>query len=90
MGNQTFGLSWGIETGQMLYYLIDFVWMEDGSWMYQRFSDEDVSALCIEVPQVNEGSAPIKLLQVNEAQKTLGLMTCPSGSLESALKQMKE
>ena len=46
--------------------------------------------LKIGVPLVDGSMVTIEQLAINKAIKTLGLMTCPSGSCEGAFTQMQE
>ena len=90
-------LSWGnllIATGGSLkpakcfYHLISFVWKHDGSWQYAN--NEDVEEFAIVIPQPDNTVTAITHLGVNEASKTLGSMTCPSGDPSAALRRVQE
>jgi peptidoglycan hydrolase-like protein with peptidoglycan-binding domain len=90
-------LSWGnllIATGGSLkpakcfYHLISFVRKHDGSWQYAN--NETVEELALVIPQPNNTVTPISHLGVNEASKTLGSMTCPSGDPTAALQRVQE
>ena len=90
-------LSWGnllIATGGSLkpskcfYHLIAFAWQRDGSWVYQSLENEE--AFDIVIPLPDDTVATIKHLGVDEASKTLGSMTCPSGRSTAAISRMQE
>ncbi len=90
-------INWGcllIVTGGALklpkcfYHMISFMWKADGSWRYK--TNENIQELSILVPLVNGQLAPIEHLLVKTSTKTLGQMTCPTGSSDGAISQMKE
>ena len=95
-------INWGkllIATGGALkptkcsFYLISFKWNKEGQWNYEH-SEVEVE-WDIGVPLVDGNMAAIKHLSaiehlsVDSALKTLGSMTCPSGSNKSSLERMK-
>jgi hypothetical protein len=95
-------INWGkllIATGGALkptkcsFYLISFKWNKEGQWNYEHNEVEE--EWDIGVPLVDGNMAAIKHLSaiehlsVDSALKTLGSMTCPSGSNKSALERMK-
>ena len=89
--------NWGkllIATGGSLkpekcfYHLIDFTWTRKGGWQYIAHHEDEGAAMFIPLP---DGTmAPISHLAVNDAQKTLEVVTCPSGNSAGSLCQMKE
>ncbi len=89
--------NWGrllIATGGTLkpdkcfYHLIDFAWTQKGGWQYIAHHEDASAALFVPLP---DGTmAPISHLAVDDAQKTLGVTTCPSGNSTGSLHQMKE
>ena len=90
-------LSWGnllIATGGSLkpikcfYHLISFTWNRKGQWSYSKNEDEE--CLGIVIPQPDDTVVPIVHLGVNEASKTLGSMTCPSGDTSAALSRIQD
>ena len=90
-------LSWGnllIATGGSLkpvkcfYHLISFTWNRHGQWSYSDNHTEE--CLQIFIPQPNDTLVPITHLGVNDASKTLGSMTCPSGKAEAAIDRIQE
>lgn len=96
-GLQESVLSWGsllIATGGALkpckcfYHLISFDFDEKGLWRYATNHDKEELQLVIPLP---DGSlAEIEHLPVSQAHKTLGSMTCPTGSGEAAMQQMRD
>jgi hypothetical protein len=88
--------NWGrllIATGGTLkpdkcfYHLIDFAWRQKGGWQYIAHHEDEGAALFVPLP---DGTmAPISHLAVDDAQKTLGVTTCPSGNSTGSLHQMK-
>jgi hypothetical protein len=90
-------LSWGrllLATGGALkpakcfHHMIYFSCKPDGSWKYDI--NNKVPKLSILVPLADGSHAPINHLLVTTPTKTLGQMTCPTGSSEGAILQMKE
>ncbi len=89
--------NWGrllIATGGTLkpdkcfYHLIDFAWTQKGGLQYIAHHEDASAALFVPLP---DGTmAPISHLAVDDAQKTLGVTTCPSGNSIGSLHQMKE
>ena len=63
------------------YYLVDYEWMEDGSW--EMVSSVDLPLLTVPLPDGSD--AEIKQLPVNEANKTLGVWTNPAGICQKQL-----
>ena len=89
--------NWGhllIATGGILkpekcfYHLIDFAWTQKGGWQYIAHHEDECAALF--VPLTDGTMAPISHLAVDDAQKTLGFTTCPSGNSAGSLHQMKD
>lgn len=87
-GLQNSIINWGkllIATGGALkpikcaYSLISFAWKKDGTWVYEDNVSNDDSWDMV-VPLVNGEVEGIQHLSVDEAVKTLGSMTCPSGN----------
>jgi hypothetical protein len=85
-------INWGkllIATGgalkpiKCLYYLISFQWKAGRRWEY--CSNEDKEDYAIGVPLADGRLIDIKHLSVNSVVKTLGSMTCPSGSNQAGL-----
>jgi len=89
--------NWGhllIATGGTLkpekcfYHLIDFTWTKKRGWQYTALHEEEEAALFVPLPDGK--TAPISHLAVDNAQKTLGVITCPSGNSTGSLTQMKD
>jgi hypothetical protein len=85
-------INWGkllIATGGALkpekcsYYLISFKWKADGTWLYDQ--NELHPHFTLSVPMVGGFQEEIEHLPISKAIKTLGFMTCPSGSSVSAI-----
>jgi hypothetical protein len=89
--------NWGkllIATGGSLkpekcfYHMIDFAWTCKGGWQYIMHHKDQGTAVFVPLP---DGTmAPISHLAVDDAQKTLEVVTCPSGNSAGGLRQMKE
>ncbi len=90
-------VNWGkllIAIGKILkpekcfYHLIDFVWTRKGGWQYITHHKDKGAAMFVPLP---DGTmAPISHLVVNNAQKTLGVVTCLSGNSAGGFCQMKK
>jgi len=82
--------NWGrllIATGGTLKPKIDFAWTQKGGWQYIPHHEDEGAALFVLLP---DGTmAPISHLTVDDAQKTLGVITCPTGNSAGSLHQMK-
>ncbi len=70
------------------YYLISFEWREDGLWGYAK--NETNQEYQIRVPLADGSMAEIEQYGVNVPSKTLGSITCPTGSGEGAILAMQE
>ena len=90
-------INWGrllIATGGALkpekcsYYLISFDWKKDGTWKYNSCVDDE--EMTILVPMADGSYEPIEQLPLTTAIKTLGSMTCPTGSNTSSFLRMQE
>ena len=90
-------VNWGkllIATGGSLkpekcfYHLIDFVWTRKGGWRYIAHHKNEGTAMFVLL--LDGTMSPISHLAVNDAKKTLGVVTCPSGNSAGGLRQMKE
>ena len=77
-----------LKPGKCSYYLISFRWKADGTWVYENNAIRP--DLAIGVPLADGSLAEIEHLPVESAIKTLGLMTCPTGSSASALGRMQQ
>jgi hypothetical protein len=77
-----------LKPAKCFYHMISFTWKADGSWSYE--ANENVQQLSILVPLADGHVALIEHLPVTTPTKTLGQMTCPTGSSEGAITQMKD
>ena len=90
-------VNWGrllVATGGVLkpekcfYHMISFLWDKEGQWRYDKNADdEDMDIL---VPLEDGSMAQIEHLPLDASTKTLGSMTCPTGSSAGSLTQMVE
>jgi hypothetical protein len=70
------------------FHLISFTWDEDGNWAYKdNEEDEDLQAA---VPLADGSFGNIQHLGIHEPTKTLGSMTCPSGSSKGSIEYMQK
>jgi hypothetical protein len=68
------------------FHLLSFQWKADGTWVYE--TNKTNANLAIGVPMADGSVEEIEHLPCNRALKTLGLLTCPSGSNSTALDRM--
>jgi hypothetical protein len=66
---------------------MDFQWTQRGGWQYIKHH-KDESALMF-APLPNGSRALIQHRAVDNAQKTLGIISCPSENCTGSLTQMK-
>lgn len=69
-------------------YLWDFDYSDDGEWAYSAEAEDEKYDLII--PLTDGGSSSIERLGVDDARKTLGYWTTPSGNAEVSIQRMKE
>jgi hypothetical protein len=72
----------------MLFHLIDFQWTRRGGWKYIGHHEDETAAVFVLLP--NGLTALIQHQAVDDAQKTLRIIICPSGNSTGSLTQMKE
>ncbi len=77
-----------MKPAKCFYHIILFSWRPDGSWRYEL--NETLNNLEISIPLADGSIARINHLPVSTSAKTLGQMTCPTGSSKGALQQMRE
>ena len=77
-----------LKPSKCFYHLISFSWKPDGSWYYDANEHED--ELTLEIPLPDGSYAEIAHCGVEEAHKTLGVITCPSGNSKPTIEHMKE
>ncbi len=89
--------NWGkllLATGRALkpitcfFHLISFAWQEDSSWYYEN--NEEDTEFQAKIPLTNGSFGDIQHLGINEPIKTLGSMTCPSGSSKGSIEYMQK
>ena len=77
-----------LKPNKCFFHLISFAWKEDDSWFYENNeNDEEFQA---KVPLADGSFGNIQHLGINEPIKTLGSMTCPSGSSKGSIEYAKE
>jgi hypothetical protein len=67
---------------------MDFAWTIKGGWQHVAHHENITAA--VTVPMPDRTTAPITHQTVNDAHKTLGVVTCLSGNSKGSLLQMKE
>jgi hypothetical protein len=77
-----------LKPAKCFYHLISFSWQLDGTWRYD--SNENIPELGIMVPLEDGMAAAIEHLPATTPTKTLGQMTCPTGSSGGAIVQMQQ
>jgi hypothetical protein len=89
-------INWGrllLATGGALklekcsFFLLSFRWKADGSWVYEL--NESNPNFAIGIPMADGSLEEIEHLPCSSALKTLGSMTCPTGSNTAALDRMR-
>ena len=87
-GKLLIATSGSLKPEKCFYHLIDFAWTRKGGWQYIAHHEDEGAAVFVPLP---DGTMPlISHLAINDAQKTLGVVTCPSGNSAGGLRQMKE
>jgi hypothetical protein len=86
-GKLLIAMGGALKLAKCSYYLISFSRKADGTWIYS--TNEIRPELQISVPMADGSLVEIEHLPVNRAVKTLGSMTCPSGSNMAALQHMQ-
>ncbi len=77
-----------LKPAKCFYHLILFLWNPDGTWWYD--TNDRQSDLKIMVPLEDGMLTTIEHLPITAPTKTLGQMTCPTGSSDGAIAQMQE
>ncbi len=70
------------------FHLLDFAWTKKGGWQYIAHHEDETAV--ITVPMPDGTMASIKHGAVDNAQKMLVVVTCPSGNSMGSLQQMRE
>ncbi len=76
-----------LKGSKCFFHLITFGFKADETWYYEKNEDEE--NFHIGIPTKGEGAELIEHCGVDMAHKTLGVMTCPSGSNDAAIERMK-
>jgi hypothetical protein len=77
-----------LKPDKSFFHLMNFAWTRTGGWQYV-VHHEDITAT-VTVPMPDGTTAPITHQVAEDAQTTLGVVTCPSGNSKGSLLQMKE
>ncbi len=77
-----------LELERFSFYLLSFRFKADGTWAYEI--NEANPDLAIGVPMSDGSLEEIEHLPCSSALKTLGSMTCPTGSNTAALNRMQQ
>jgi hypothetical protein len=67
---------------------MDVAWTRNSGWQY--IAHHEYITAAVTVLMTDGTMAPITHQAVDDAQKTLGVVTCPSGNSKGSLLQMKE
>jgi hypothetical protein len=87
-GNLLVATGGSLKPDTCFFHLLDFVWTKKGGWQYAAHHKDETAVIMVLMP---DGTvAPIMHRAVDDAQKTLGVVTCPSGNSKGSLQQMKE
>ncbi len=70
-----------------VFYLMSFKWKVNGTWEYNQ--NELNPNFALGVPMADGSLEQIEHLPISKGIKTLGSMTCPSGSSTVAIERMK-
>ncbi len=87
-GNLLFVTGGSLKPSKCFYYLISFNFEERGMWRYAN--NQERADLGIFIPKPDDTLTGIEHLPVDQAHKTLGSMTCPTGSRDAAIQQMQD
>ncbi len=87
-GHLLIAMGGALKSNKCSFYLISFKWKADGTWVYKNNIIRP--DLAIGIPLADSSLAEIEHLPVSSAVKTLGSMTCPTGSSTAALGQMQQ
>jgi hypothetical protein len=87
-GKLLIGTRGTLKPKKCFFHLIDFQWTRQGGWRYIGYHEDETAAVFITLP--NGMLAPIQHRVVDDAQKTLRIIICPSGDSTGSLTQMKK
>jgi hypothetical protein len=77
-----------LKLDKCFFHLMDFQWTWQGSWQYIGHHEDETASMFVLLPA--SATAPIQHRAVDNAQKTLGIITCPSGYSMGSLTQIKK
>ncbi len=86
-GNLLIASGGALKPPKCFSHIISFHWNQDETWAYDANKEDE--EMIIWVPMVDGRSDLIKNLSVDTPKETLGVFTCPSGSITKALKEMQ-
>jgi hypothetical protein len=86
-GRILFATGGALKPAKCSFYLLSFQWKADGSWVYKLNKSNPYFSLG--VPMADGSLEEIEHLPCSSALKTLGSMTCPTGSNTAALDRMR-
>jgi hypothetical protein len=87
-GKLLFAMGGSLRPDKRFFHLLDFAWTKKGGWQYVAHHKDETAVSTVPMP--DNTVAPITHRAVDDAQKTLGVVTCPSGNSKGSLQQMKE
>jgi hypothetical protein len=68
------------------FHWLDFAWTQKGGWQYIAHHEDKTAA--VYVPMPDGTMSIITHWAVDDAQKTLGVVTCSSGNSDGSLRQI--
>ncbi len=77
-----------VKPEKCFYHLLDFAWLAKRGWQYIAHHEDGRASITVPMPYGT--AAPISHKAVDDTQKMLGVVTCPSGNSSGSLHQMKE
>jgi hypothetical protein len=86
-GKLLIAMGGALKPEKCLFYLTSFKWKANGTWMYDQ--NETNPNFALGVPMADGSLEQIEHLPISKGIKTLGSMTCPSGSSAAAIEWMK-
>jgi hypothetical protein len=75
-----------LKPDKCFFHLLDFAWTKKGGWQYLAHHKDETA---VRVPMPDSTVAPITHRAVDDAQKTLGVVMCPSGNSKGSLQQKR-
>ncbi len=77
-----------LKPSKCFFHMISFLWNDNGMWRYDN--NDQLLGMRMSVPIADGSTSPIEHFLVMTPTKTLGQTTCPIGSSNGAIGQMKE